>query len=613
MFAMGGNGRSRFIVPIIIVVWFGIMFTLMFWPMTHMQIDGLPFAIVSLDEGAQTPAGEMNVGDTLVESLTSGGDEASEDEDEDSSSEMIAWTQLYSQEELDEALNNVEYYGALVIPEDYTAATMAAQTAASGSTDTSQSGMDESQLEALAAQSGMDVSQLQALIAQAGEGDMDESQLEALAAQSGMDVSQLQALIAQSGAGEAQSGADASQMQGGGVELSADDMAALQASGVDVLTILDENGELSAEGIAALQASGVDVSTILGEGSDLSVEDMTTLPSASEEEQSVTSAVESDVAETPKLTMIIDNAKSPMVANMLSSSIASMFSEMGAEVDVQVIHNGSEETEESVETEDAEDTIGTGFSMAGMYGTMMGQQLGIMPVCMITMISSMMIARAFRRKDAKTKGGSWSAMLKQALYALCLSFLISILALIMVRGVAGVEIPLVTGGLFIWIAAFCMMLLYLALNNIAGWLGMIGGFCISMLGMMTGIFPAEMLPQFWQDWIYPWTPQHFVGGGLRLIEYVDGGAWNKYTLPMIVYGIVGVVLMIIVGLIPTKAQREHNLEVQGEASGVMETEGVTDTVQEDAASVANKAQEEANAAVQEGRDAAERGKGRHEV
>ncbi len=534
MFGMGGNGRGRFVMPVVIVIWFGIMFTLMFWPMTHMQMDNLPFAILSLDEGAQTPAGEMNVGDTLVESLTSGGDESSDDEDEDSTSSMIAWTQFDSEEALDEALENVEYYGALIIPEDYTAATMAAQTASSGAqagSDAAQSGVDESQLQALAAQTGMDASQLQALIAQVGEGDMDESQLEALAAQYGMDPSQLQALAAQAGGG----------------------------------------GDTSADAIEADTASASDA---------------------------------------PTLTMLIDNAKSPMVANMLRTSIASMFSEMGAEVDVQVIHDGSEsaeeeeEAEEAQDTEEEEDSASGSFSMASMYGTMMGQQLGIMPVCMITMMASMMIARAFRRKEATTKRGAWMAMLRQVLYALGLSFLISILALIMIAWVAGVDIPLVTGGLFIWIAAFCMMLLYLALNNIAGWLGMIGGFCISMLGMMTGIFPSEMLPTFWQDFIYPWTPQHFVGGGLRLIEYVNGGVWNAETPYLLIYGIVGVVLFVIIGFIPTKAQREHRDQLKQDAEAV--PRGAAQDAEDDVSQAAEDVSQTLEGAVQDGADAVHR-------
>ncbi|WP_270298815.1 ABC transporter permease [Eggerthella sinensis] len=104
---------AKYVVPLVVVALAACLFGLVFYPMANMEMKNLPFAVLSLDEGAQTPQGEMNVGDTLVENMVSSADA------EDA---PIAWTVLDSQDELDEAFENNEFYGALVVPEGYTAA-----------------------------------------------------------------------------------------------------------------------------------------------------------------------------------------------------------------------------------------------------------------------------------------------------------------------------------------------------------------------------------------------------------------------------------------------------------------------------------------------------------
>ncbi len=478
-------GRRGYVMPIIIVIVFACMFSLMFWPMTHMQMKDLPFAIVLLDEGAEMAGQEVNIGDTIVDSIT---ESTSSDDDEDS---MMKWTQLNGEDELNEAVDNVEYYGIMVIPEDYSEAIVEAQmsTMAQSGTDAT-SGIDTTQLEALAAQSGMDVSQLQTMLASAAE---DPTQLDAIAAQLGVDASQLQAMIGQMG-----------------TEATTEESAS-ESTGLDASSML----------------SNMDMS-------QLNSEDM------------------------PAISMLLDNAKSPLIANMMQTSVASMFSQMGMNVEVEVIHNGVDDAEDNGEEE-----AGTGsFDITNMYGMMMSQQLAIMPICMISMIGCLFLSRIFSRKKAATKGEAWKAIGKQVLYALGLSLLTAIAALIMVIWIAGTEVPLVEGCLFLWIAAFCLMLVFLGLYNIAFGLGLVGGFCISMLGMMTGIMPPEMLPTFWSDFIYPWAPQHFVSGGLRLIEFVDGGVFNTYTWAFLIYAAVGIVLLVIGAVLPTRAQREAKQNFQ---------------------------------------------------
>ncbi|MFR1640065.1 MAG: YhgE/Pip domain-containing protein, partial [Eggerthellaceae bacterium] len=99
--------------PLLIGVLVACVMSLMFYPMANMEMKGLPFAVLSLDEGVETPQGTVNAGDTIVENISSAA------ESEDGEDSPIAWTQVGSQEELDEALENGEFYGALIVPADF--------------------------------------------------------------------------------------------------------------------------------------------------------------------------------------------------------------------------------------------------------------------------------------------------------------------------------------------------------------------------------------------------------------------------------------------------------------------------------------------------------------
>lgn len=129
-------GKRAFAVPFAICVMLVCVLSVAVAPILRAAPSGIPFAIVSLDEGAATPAGEVNLGDTMVEGLllqaTSSEDASGGAASGSAMADAIAFTQLESEGEARTALEENEYYGAIIIPEDFTAAKMAA---ASGSGD----------------------------------------------------------------------------------------------------------------------------------------------------------------------------------------------------------------------------------------------------------------------------------------------------------------------------------------------------------------------------------------------------------------------------------------------------------------------------------------------
>ena len=405
-------GKAKYVVPLLIGIVAACVMSVMFYPMANMEMKGLPFAVLSLDEGVETPQGDMNVGDTLVENITSA--TAAEDGEES----PIAWTKVGSQKELDEALENGEYYGAIIVPADFSAQQMAVKQA----------------------ETKASLAQAQALMAAQG----DAAQAAALA--------------------------------------------------------------------AAAQDDG---------------------------------ASEAEEVEAPALKVLIDKAKSPLVASQMGASIPSMFQQMGVDVDVETIHEGS-----------ASD--GDGAAANPMSG-MVSLQLAIMPLFMVSMMTGLFLSRIFGKKTDATSAERWKSIGIQAAYAVVASLIVSLCAFCMLLWIAGIEAPMDAIVPFMWLASFCVMLVFIGAFNISTALGGLLALVGFALGMMTGTFPFEALPAFWQDWVYPWAPQRFMSEGIRAILYLDAGAWNAGSLPLLIVGAVGAMLTCIAALVPGKKDKSETV------------------------------------------------------
>ncbi|MDR1068141.1 MAG: ABC transporter permease, partial [Clostridiales Family XIII bacterium] len=112
-------GKKKFFVPIVPAILIFCLISLIAYPMMKMTPKDLPFAIVSLDEGQTTSQGDINLGNQIVSGVTTAVTEES----------PIIWDKVDSEQAVHEALDNNEYYGALVIPSDYTKQQIAAQSA----------------------------------------------------------------------------------------------------------------------------------------------------------------------------------------------------------------------------------------------------------------------------------------------------------------------------------------------------------------------------------------------------------------------------------------------------------------------------------------------------
>ncbi|MCL2474539.1 MAG: hypothetical protein FWF37_00150 [Chloroflexi bacterium] len=200
---------------------------------------------------------------------------------------------------------------------------------------------------------------------------------------------------------------------------------------------------------------------------------------------------------------------------------------------------------------------GFSFMMYPMLSSPMGAIMGgttgailIMPAVMMTMICSILLSILFKpakNADQKTRLMAYGIQLG---YIVVLSLLVSIAAPL-VAVIGGLSIPFGEIMLFLWVASFSIMALFVGAFNIARPVGIVVVATTMLCGMFTGmILPVETLPGFWQHFIAPWAPQRYMGEGL--ISIISGkGAWGNQAIAFTITAIVGVLLTILAFFIPS--------------------------------------------------------------
>lgn len=350
-------GNKRFALPLVVVTLVGALLALMFYPLLHMAPKNLPFAVLSLDQGAVGPSGEVNAGNELVTRLTA-------------SSELsevampIQWNPVSSEAELDHALTDDTYFGALMVPEGFTEAQVAAQ---------------------------------------------------------------------------------------------------------------------------------------MGEG------------------------------EAPTVMIILDNAKSPIVATQMQPALAAIFDKQGIATDIEVLNPGNPSSSSS--------------PLSGM----MALQLSVMPLMIMSLVGSVLLTRILPQKAGASRTQRYKIIGEQLAYAVALAALASLIVIWLLNIVVSAGAAFWPMFLFVWFSAFVIMTLFIGAFNMATWFGGLLAATVILLGTMTATLPLQMLPDFWANWVYPWAPQHLISAGVRDILYRNAGLMPWGTVGLLIVGAIGLTLVAIAG------------------------------------------------------------------
>lgn len=584
-----GKSAARWIAPVAAAVLAVLISTVLLLPMMKMNPREIPVAVLSLDKGVTVSGEQINAGEALTDALI---DSQGEDD-----SPLVAWTVMDSQEDLDAAMLEGDYYAAIVIPADFSESQAAiagrealgsalvdklpelsdgasslaegagalhdGSTALSSGVSQLSNGADDlashvgdlpSKAESLAAGAQGLSSSLGALSGVAGdlavdlsqEGDAFKKLNAALGAltdeETSNDASAIQdvrdalnalseaapsAAVLADGLGKANDGASAlnegasalaqaAPVLSQGVTALADGAAKAQ-SGADALA--SGAGTLSS-GAGTYSEAISEANNTLEELPDGGVaQDSDADNNESGEEGSTTLGMSAPSG--PKIELIINQGKNPMVTNSLSAAL-----------------NGL--------------AASSGLAFETTYVNELPENMGIGVTHMILMILTYLGSYATgaviagvlkpRRND---KRGLLVGSAVQVAYAFLCALLVGVAAATVLQVGLGGTIPFVDLALFVSLASFSFQLLVIGSVKLLGTAGMIVPIGLLVIGMGAAYLPVEFLPDFWRDYVYPWDPLRYMVDGFRSILYLGESFVNDASGPLLLVAAIGLVLMLL--------------------------------------------------------------------
>ncbi len=248
---------------------------------------------------------------------------------------------------------------------------------------------------------------------------------------------------------------------------------------------------------------------------------------AAAQAQSQLAAAQEAAQAKPTVKLAIDAAKNASLAQSLQTSLTSTLKDAGMAVETATIHD-----------------VDLGNASAG---AMLGQ-LSVAPLLAMSMTGSMIMFLVTRAKKSAGRAERAKTYGIQIAYAGLLSLGVAAADMFIACVVGGMDLPLASLLPYQWLCSFCIMVLLIGIMNVAFPLGALG--MAACMGTMSCAYIApEMLPAAWFDWVYPWSPAHFVVEGVRQVVYLGAGFVNSDSLCMLVIagiglacGVVGVLL-----------------------------------------------------------------------
>ena len=219
----------------------------------------------------------------------------------------------------------------------------------------------------------------------------------------------------------------------------------------------------------------------------------------------------------PSVQLIVDSAKNASLSQNLQASLSSTLKDADISVEASTVHS-----------------VDLGNSTAG---AMLGQ-LSVAPLLAMSSIGSVIMFLVTRAKKNASRKERAKVLGIQLAYAAGLSLCVALADLFIACVVGGLDLPLATLLPYQWLCSFCIMALLLGIMNMSFGLGVLG--LIACMSTMSCAYIApEMLPAVWLDWVYPWSPAHFVAEGVRQVVYLSAGVVNSDSLSMLVIAAIG--------------------------------------------------------------------------
>lgn len=234
---------------------------------------------------------------------------------------------------------------------------------------------------------------------------------------------------------------------------------------------------------------------------------------------------------TPSIKVVIDEGRSKAVATVLSTIIGSMFQDGEVPLTIEYLHP-------------------VGPDMANGNANM----FAFIIAWITTLICSILLVRGFNEGLDQSVAAKSKLILMAAVTAVviaaCVTFILK------VEFGLGIEFGVSFG--FLSIAVFCLMMLVIGIMSWSFIGGAVVFVTLMLLGLVASNLPYEILPTFWQHYVYPWIPMRFMGDGIKEIFYLGGGLWNDGTKVLVWFGASGILLTLLSTLKKGKEDKSLN-------------------------------------------------------
>ena len=259
----------------------------------------------------------------------------------------------------------------------------------------------------------------------------------------------------------------------------------------------------------------------------------------------------SDAPEAPKLALYINQGNFGMIGTLMETAMTTMIEQMGAAMQPQIaaaftqagVEISADQLayyDEPIAAEVAYihpvSNMGTGIMSAN--GHALAAMLSWMPMLIAT-VMLYLYNRKHRVSDARA---SRRALAVQLGWGIVASATTALAVTGVITGIMGLDVDFGATFLYLWIAIFGFMMLILGVMRWLGFGGVVLAVLAMFLSMGTIYLPYEVLPAFWQHWIYPWAPVRIISEGLRDIFFLGGSWWNGASQLLAGLAVTGIVL-----------------------------------------------------------------------
>ncbi len=259
-------------------------------------------------------------------------------------------------------------------------------------------------------------------------------------------------------------------------------------------------------------------------------------------------SLQSTTPVSPEIKIIVNQGKnataSTAVTQLLSQLVDTMNTQIRTQTFAAIKQQGNGLTTEQAElfyapiTKNIVNVNPSGVNNSGAAPAMLTN-----PVWIVSLIFALMVYQLSKKQSFINKKEKAGIITEKIAIGILFAFLIGFTAP-GIASVLGMEIPnFAQTGLFLAITAFSF---YLLIECVLEWLGMPGFFLfpvIMFIGLPILALPVEFIPEFPQNFIYPWLPQRFSLGGLQQIMFFGKGVFNIYTGTLLLIAAAAMVIM----------------------------------------------------------------------